>query len=81
MAMLEASGITAVMMATALKILPTSLGSTQRLNRDLVARREIIYNLGRPLIHVVLFCFLLEVPVTNWAAQQLHYQPNGRCNM
>ena len=33
--MLDASGATAVMMATALKIFPTSSGSTQRLNRDL----------------------------------------------
>ena len=27
------------------------------------------YNLGRPLIPYVLFCFLSEILVTNWAAQ------------
>ena len=40
MAMLDASGATAVMMATALKIFPTSSGSTQRLNRDLQQTEE-----------------------------------------
>ena len=29
---------------------------------------SLLYNLGRPLIHV-LFCFLSEYLVTNWAAQ------------
>ena len=28
-----------------------------------------LYNLGPPLIRDVLFCFLPEVPVPNWAAQ------------
>jgi len=27
------------------------------------------YNVGHPLIRDVMFCFLSEVPVTNWAAQ------------
>ena len=36
---------------------------------------------GHPISCDVYFCFLLEVPVTNWAAQQLQYQLNGRWNM
>ena len=37
-----------------------------------------LYTPGRPLSCDVLFCFLSEVPVTNWAAQYLQFQPNGR---
>ena len=40
-----------------------------------------MYNLGRPLIRDVLVCLILEVPVTNWAAQSLQYQPYRRWNM
>ena len=34
-----------------------------------ISVREVKYNLGHPLIRDVLFCFLSEVLVTNWAAQ------------
>ena len=37
-----------------------------------------LYTPGPPLSRDVLFCFLSEVPVANWAAQHLQFQPNGR---
>ena len=39
------------------------------------------YTVGHPLGRDVLLCFLSEVPVTNWAAQYLLYQPNGQRNI
>ena len=36
------------------------------------------YTVWRLLGRDVLFCFLPEVPVNNWAAQELVYQPNGQ---
>ena len=32
-------------------------------------RQSMKYNVGRPLIRFVFFCFLLEFLATNWAAQ------------
>ena len=40
-----------------------------------------MYTVWHPLSRDVLFCYLSEVPVTNWAAQWLQYQLNGRWNM
>ena len=40
-----------------------------------------LYTPGRPLSRYVFLCFLSDVPVTNWAAQQLQFQPNGQWNM
>ena len=38
-------------------------------NCKIAGKTSSIYNVGRSLIRDVLFCFLFEVPVTNWAAQ------------
>ena len=40
-----------------------------------------VYNVGRPLIRHFLFSPLLEVLVTNLAAQLLQYQPSSRWNI
>ena len=34
-----------------------------------------------PLSREILFCFGYEVPVTNWDAHELQYQPTGQWNM
>ena len=42
---------------------------------------QLFYTVGRPLSRDVLLCFLSEVLVTNWEAQELQYQPSGQWKM
>ena len=46
---------------------PPGTGSIQKRHSD--SKLQVDYTVWRPLGHYFMFCFLSEVPVTNWAAQ------------